>query len=119
MARVRIIMGSGTTTSETECPLTNRLAMTFETAGTVCSEMGGTMTSEIATLHYQIFIEPKGKPYLELDKWKENFLQQLEKEGKIDQLWDDKKYTIWGMPFFNETERKVVFVKSFTDFVLE
>jgi type III restriction enzyme len=56
-------------------------------------------------MHYQIFIEPKGGHLLMQDEWKERFLLRLETESMIEQLWKDKKYAVWGMPFFNETQR--------------
>ena len=66
-----------------------------------------------SSLQYQVFIEPKGGHLIEKDKWKNNFLNQLLKEHKIEQLWKDKRYIIWGMPFFNETETKPDFEKAF------
>ncbi len=56
-------------------------------------------------VHYQVFIEPKGQHLLALDSWKENFLKSLKNEGRIEQLWKDRNYIIWGMPFYNEVER--------------
>ena len=63
-------------------------------------------------LHYQIFIEPKGGYLKEKDIWKENFLLSLKKECKVEQLWEDKKYTVWGMPFYNKAE-EITFNKEF------
>lgn len=65
-------------------------------------------------LHYQIFIEPKGSHLIKHDEWKNDFLMQLKAENKIEQLWGDKKYAIWGMPFYNETETKPEFEKEFS-----
>ncbi|MFW5871642.1 MAG: DEAD/DEAH box helicase family protein [bacterium] len=65
------------------------------------------------SFHYQIFIEPKGSHLLKQDEWKECFLKQLRKEHKIEQLWKDKEYIVWGMPFYNEVERKAEFEKEF------
>ncbi|WP_147409369.1 hypothetical protein [endosymbiont GvMRE of Glomus versiforme] len=56
------------------------------------------------SLYYQVFIEPKGSHFKEKDAWKEGFLVSLKKEHKIEQLWEDRKYTIWGMPFYNKPE---------------
>jgi type III restriction enzyme len=53
------------------------------------------------SLHYQVFIEPKGSHLKQTDAWKQNFLVSLKKEHKIEQLWEDRKYTVWGMPFYN------------------
>jgi type III restriction enzyme len=64
-------------------------------------------------LHYQIFIEPKGEHLLIEDAWKETFLQSLKLRHKIKVLWKTKKYTVWGMPFFNESLRKKEFEDAF------
>ncbi len=66
-------------------------------------------------LHYQIFIEPKGSHLLKEDEWKEKFLISLRKEHQLEQLWKDKKYVVWGMPFYNEALRKTEFDTSFND----
>ena len=68
------------------------------------------------SFHYQIFIEPKGGHLLKQDEWKEKFLKQLKTNHKIQQFWEDKEYIIWGMPFYNETERKAEFEKEFSNF---
>jgi type III restriction enzyme len=65
------------------------------------------------TLHYQVFIEPKGTHLLEKDAWKETFLKSLKKRHKVNVLWKSKKYTIWGMPFYNEELRKAEFENAF------
>ncbi len=65
------------------------------------------------SLHYQVFIEPKGSHLIKQDEWKHNFLMKLKTEHKIEQLWKDKNYVIWGMPFYNETETKADFEKEF------
>nr|CAG8439393.1 2935_t:CDS:2 [Entrophospora candida] len=49
---------------------------------------------ESMSLHYQIFIEPKGGYLKDKDAWKQNFLLSLKKECKIEQLWEDKKYRV-------------------------
>ncbi len=69
---------------------------------------------EDTALHYQVFIEPKGSHLIKQDEWKHNFLLQLKIEHKIEQLWEDRKYIIWGMPFYNETETKPEFEKEFS-----
>jgi len=60
---------------------------------------------EIA-FHYQVFIEPKGKPWAAKEPWKEKFLKSLEKRHRITVLWKNKKYRVWGMPFFSEEDRR-------------
>lgn len=66
------------------------------------------------TFHYQVFIEPKGSHLIEQDKWKHNFLMQMKKEHSIEQLWKDRNYVIWGMPFYNESDTKPAFEKEFS-----
>jgi type III restriction enzyme len=67
------------------------------------------------TIHYQVFIEPKGAHLLEKDAWKEAFLKSLKKRYKVNVLWKSKKYIIWGMPFYNEELRKVEFENAFAE----
>ncbi|MEX0686801.1 MAG: hypothetical protein WD267_10275 [Balneolales bacterium] len=70
------------------------------------------------SLHYQIFIEPKGDHLLKTDEWKESILMTLRANHKIEQLWDGKEFTIWGMPFYNESS-KGKFEKVFNDLIPE
>ena len=67
----------------------------------------------IPALHYQVFIEPKGVHLIEHDEWKRHFLMRLKTEHKIEQLWKDRNYVVWGMPFYNETETKAEFEREF------
>ncbi len=60
---------------------------------------------ETDTMHFQVFIEPKGKHLLRADEWKETFLKSIKDNHKVEQLFAGKKYVVWGMPFFNSTER--------------
>jgi len=69
------------------------------------------------SFHYQIFIEPKGGHLIKQDEWKEKFLKHLKEDHRIQQLWEDKEYIIWGMPFYNETERKAEFEKAFSNLI--
>lgn len=51
----------------------------------------------------QVFIEPKGKHLIENDKWKEDFLLQLEQKSiPVIQFKSDSKYKIWGLHFYSE-----------------
>lgn len=68
--------------------------------------------SDIA-LHFQVFIEPKGSHLLKEDEWKEKFLKSLKERHSINVLWKTKKYTVWGMPFYNEAQRKKEFEEKF------
>ena len=69
------------------------------------------------SVHYQIFIEPKGSHLLQQDAWKQSFLLSLKKKNKIHILDKTKKYNIWGMPFYNETLTKSDFENAFKEIV--
>lgn len=70
---------------------------------------------EQSTKHYQIFIEPKGKQLLLPDAWKEDFLIGIKKSHQLEQLFSNKHYIVWGMPFFNEQLRQSDFESGFND----
>ena len=72
---------------------------------------------KLDTMHYQVFIEPKGGHLLKQDEWKEKFLLRLQTEAVIEQLWKDRKYAVWGLPFFNEALRMPEFEKSFSNLI--
>jgi type III restriction enzyme len=60
-------------------------------------------------LTYQLFIEPKGDGFIANDKWKEEFLEQINvkaKIKKIDMLYEDDKFKIIGLPFYNYQTRQ-------------
>lgn len=65
------------------------------------------------TMHYQVFIEPKGKHLLEADKWKEEFLLAIQSTGKVEKLFANRDYALWGMPFFNSEVRMPEFENGF------
>lgn len=67
------------------------------------------------TMHYQVFIEPKGTHLLRADEWKESFLQSIKTEFKVQRLFSDKRYTMWGLPFFNSEVRETEFADSFEE----
>ena len=70
--------------------------------------------NEIGIEQYQIFIEPKGSHLLAQDKWKEEFLLQIESRGIPRKTFaDDDKYRIWGFPFYNQQSRMPEFTKAF------
>lgn len=61
----------------------------------------------------QIYIEPKGSHLLEKDKWKEDFLLKIEKQGIPTKTYvDDVNYRIIGLPFFNKELRMEEFEKA-------
>ncbi|MGI6766440.1 MAG: DEAD/DEAH box helicase family protein [Lentihominibacter sp.] len=64
-------------------------------------------------LQEQIYIEPKGRHLIEKDKWKEDFLLKIEKQGiPVTKYVDDNDYKIFGLPFFNKVERMPEFEES-------
>lgn len=69
-------------------------------------------------MHYQVFIEPKGKHLLQADEWKEKFLISLKDSHNLEQLWGDKKYTIWGLPFYNNDLRMTEFETAFNEILV-
>ena len=60
----------------------------------------------------QIFIEPKRAHLLKQDKWKEEFLLQLEANAKIEE-YSNEEYRIIGLPFYNKYERLDNFNEAF------
>ena len=58
---------------------------------------------------YQLFIEPKGQVYIANDKWKEEFLLEIEKEHKLSRLFENKEFKLFGLPFYNEQVTKRTF----------
>ncbi len=64
-------------------------------------------------LTYQLFIEPKGQHLIEHDKWKDEFLAQIQErfKDKIFEFEKGKKYKIFGVPFYN-TEDENVFTEK-------
>jgi type III restriction enzyme len=56
-------------------------------------------------MHYQVFIEPKGAHLLRADEWKEDFLKNIKANFEIEPLFANKKYAVWGLPFYNNVQR--------------
>jgi type III restriction enzyme len=66
------------------------------------------------TEQYQIFVEPKGNQLLAQEKWKEDFLLQIESHGIPKKTFaDDNEYHVWGFPFYNQQNRMGVFTLAF------
>ena len=65
---------------------------------------------------YQLFIEPKGDHLLYNDEWKEQFLQEIEKEAVIE-LYASQQYKLIGMPFYNKANREDVFVEKLNSII--
>ncbi len=66
-------------------------------------------------ISFQLFVEPKGSNRLLEDKWKEEFLQEIEKEYKIETLFEKGKLKLIGLPFYNEQNAKQVFDTVFRE----
>ena len=63
---------------------------------------------------FQVFIEPKGSHLIETDRWKEQFLLELQANAiPVKKFIDDNKYRIWGFHFFNRDNRKAEFDSDF------
>lgn len=77
-----------------------------------------------ATIHYQLFIEPKGNAFigenntftLGKEGWKEGFLADITKKYGKDKIITEHydNYTIIGLPFFNKNQ-KASFEESFIE----
>ena len=52
---------------------------------------------------FQLFIEPKGDHLIQTDSWKEAFLKDIEGHGRIETVFQGRDYSVYGLPFFNET----------------
>ena len=59
---------------------------------------------------YQIFIEPKGEFLIPYEKWKQDFLFEMEKQAKLqrDLIMEAKNehFKLIGLPFYNEKLKK-------------
>lgn len=65
----------------------------------------------------QLFIEPKGEGYILKDRWKEDFLLQLEKRAiPTVKYADDNEYKIIGLPFYNAEKNTDVFEQALEEF---
>ena len=66
----------------------------------------------------QLFIEPKGDNLLQKDKWKNDFLKQIQQMAEVHYCTSIDNYFIWGIPFFNESNNQE-FETSFNEDVLK
>ena len=66
---------------------------------------------------HQMFIEPKGSDRLtnEDSQIKERFLLQLEKDYKLQVVYENRDYKLVGMPLYNETKKKTEFDNKFKE----
>ncbi len=63
-------------------------------------------------LSYQFFIEPKGEHLADFDRWKEDFLQEINTEQRSELIIEDSSYRIIGLPFYHASEEN-----EFSDFL--
>jgi type III restriction enzyme len=61
------------------------------------------------SLHYQIFIEPKGAHLLRQEAWKQDFLLRLAGEAQAETFWEDREVRIVGLPFYNRDQTEAAF----------
>ena len=54
------------------------------------------------TVSYQLFIEPKGEHIEDFDRWKEDFLKEINTDRKSELIIEDKNYRIIGLPFYQD-----------------
>jgi type III restriction enzyme len=68
---------------------------------------------------YQMFIEPKGAQFLEKDKWKEDFLNEIRSEFKDKVInYSSDKFRLTGVPFYNN-ENENEFIESFESALID
>jgi len=65
-------------------------------------------------MQYQLFIEAKGGYLLVDDKWKEEFLKEIEENHKLQILAENEDFKLIGMPFYNE-DLKTSFINEFNE----
>ena len=63
----------------------------------------------------QIFIEPKGEIYRENDRWKEEFLLEMENTARAITYVDNDKYKIIGLPFYTHNVEEDRFTETFIE----
>lgn len=62
----------------------------------------------------QVFVEPKGVHLREHEQWKENFLLEIEKEGRcITYHNSEDEYRVLGLPFYTQGTNEENFKKNF------
>ena len=64
-------------------------------------------------LFFHLFVESKGQHLLKTDQWKEDFLKDIENQFEVVALFENDKYKLIGMPFYNELLKKQEFTDKF------
>lgn len=71
--------------------------------------------SDAQTMHYQVFIEPKGAHLIKADEWKERFLESLRTDFEVQRLTGNSDFVVWGLPFYNHEQRMPEFEEAFNE----
>ena len=66
--------------------------------------------------YLQLFIEPKGQQLEKGEEWKQEFLLEIKQEGKLVNLFENDKYKIFGLPFYQES-MKANFKEKLTELI--
>jgi len=65
-------------------------------------------------IQYQLFIETKNEKLAMAERWKEDFLKEIENNCQLQVLAENKNYKLIGMPFYNENT-KTNFINVFNE----
>jgi type III restriction enzyme len=71
------------------------------------------------SLVYQLFIEPKGQPFIAYEPWKEEFLAEIEAEHQITVVFQNRDFKLVGLPFYNEELKKREFEDKFESLLIQ
>jgi hypothetical protein len=52
---------------------------------------------------------------LKADEWKEKFLMDIKDTFKVEQLFSNRSHVVWGLPFYNSTDRMPEFEGAFDE----
>ena len=55
--------------------------------------------------YLQLFIESKGQQLEKGEEWKQEFLLEIKQEDEIVNLFENDKYRIFGLPFYQESKK--------------
>lgn len=69
-------------------------------------------------LHYQVFVEPKGDNLMGVDRWKNDFLEEITNRYSKNNILkiESKEYKLIGLPLFNQ-KNKVKFDEAYSKLV--
>ncbi|MCY4226411.1 MAG: hypothetical protein OXF20_01705 [Gammaproteobacteria bacterium] len=73
---------------------------------------------ETASTILQVFMEPKGDKLMEHDGWKQDFLEEIAGQARVETVFQGRDYSVYGLPFFNDSENsKQKFREAFEKFL--